>query len=131
SSDLVALAHQHARRAAIIAHEDERCRIARAHGGRRSLPILLVARILGVEHPFLLLGHDVVPVECLYERQDACTGRGLSSRRDQISGSPPNPCIRAAHCQPTTAPLMRGRSASESSSVTAGQTIICTHSGGR
>ena len=40
------------------------------------------------------------------------------------------PCIRNAHCNPTSAPLMEGSSNKLSAMASAGQTIICIHIGG-
>ena len=41
------------------------------------------------------------------------------------------PCISSAHCRPTSAPLITGRSRSASNTVSGSQITSCTHSGGR
>src|SRR6478609_283821 len=41
------------------------------------------------------------------------------------------PCMSSAHCRPTRAPLITGRSRSASSTVSGSQIASCTHIGGR
>src|SRR5690606_20013510 len=120
---------------------DEGRRIARPHGlALRRFTIFLLARFLGVERPRCLFAHNRVLLSNVCSIQDARSEAGKPEREKRqwltqrqiscVSAFAPKPSMRSAHCQPTVAPLRRGRNQSESTSVSSGQIATCTQIGG-
>src|SRR5690606_37891881 len=105
--------------------DDERGSIARPHGGRfgGGRRGALRSSALGDQRlEGLVVAQRGPPARAL---SLAAIGSGSG-----VSSTPPKPCIRLAHCRPTSVPLTTGSNKSDSSSVSGSHNTMCTQVSG-